>query len=123
MSIKYIKHNPDRASWSETIRIQRAIKLANVSTMRQKHGALLYTGGRLISVGINIMRNSPKTHIPADAISTHAEVNCLGGIIRPEGILYVARVSIGGNISESMPCAACRNYLAKFTNIKKVVHT
>lgn len=123
--IQYIslQNYPPALSVTHSRRIERAIHLALTSDMRQKHGAILYQSGRVISVGVNILRNAPKVHVPYDAISTHAEINCLGGVAKKTGVLYIARVSSGGNVANSEPCPACRNYLEKFTQIKKVYHT
>ena len=107
-------------------RLQRALTLAQVSEMKQKHGAIYVRGGRVIAVGINTWRNEPLKSIPADAISNHAEVNCLSALSRNGtvgGTLYVARISSGGNISNSAPCRACRNYLIKWTGITRIIHT
>lgn len=106
-------------------RMNRVIQLAALSDMRQKHAAILYQGGRVMSVGVNTLRNPPMQSIPYDAISNHAEINCLKGlaITGRFGTLYVARISSGGNISSSRPCRACENYIVKFTNLKEVLFT
>lgn len=107
-------------------RMNRTLALAALSEMRQKHAAILYQGGRVISVGINTFRNAPTASIPTDALSNHAEINCLRGIDFKgrHGVLYVARISSGGNLwVNSAPCEACTKYLELFTNIKEVIHT
>ena len=106
-------------------RMNRVMQLAALSDMRQKHGAILYQGGRVISAGINTFRNAPTSSIPTDALSNHAEINCLRGIDFKgrHGTLYVARISSGGNVANSAPCPACTKYLRLFTNIKEVIHT
>lgn len=107
-------------------RMNRTLQLAALSDMRQKHAAILYQGGRVMSVGINTFRNNPMSCIPSDALSNHAEINCLKGIDFKGrvGTLYVARISSGGNMwVNSAPCPACVKYLELFTNIKEVIHT
>lgn len=104
-------------------RMDRALKLAALSDMRQRHGAVLVSGGRIVSVGINVLRNEPRGWIPYANISTHAEVACTAGLIVPTGTLYVARLSPGGSIMNSKPCEYCLKYLEAYTDIRKVVHT
>lgn len=107
-------------------RMNRVLQLAALSDMRQKHGAILYQGGRVMAMGVNTARNLPTSSIPTDALSNHAEINCLRGIdIKGRhGTLYVARISSGGNMwVNSAPCSACTKYLELFTNIKEVIHT
>ena len=116
--------NPSRAT---VRRMEKTIALARLSGMSQKHGAILYSGGRLVSLGVNVARNQNALHIPFNAISRHAEINCLrqGHVIdvRTSGVLYVARISKGGNIAHSKPCRACQMFLETYTAISKVIHT
>lgn len=104
-------------------RMDRAIKLAALSDMKQRHGAVLVSGGRIVSLGINVLRNEPRYWMPLGAISTHAEIQCVSGLASPVGTLYVARLSPGGNLSNSLPCESCMRYLKVYTNIRKVVYT
>jgi len=123
--LELIKYDILTASNSSIARMQRTINLTSVSDMQQRHAAILFTGGRVVSVGINTSRNVPSEHIPYDAISNHAEINCLKGIDfrARQGTLYLARVSKGGNIALAAPCNKCLGYLEKRTTIRKVVHT
>ena len=126
--VKLIQYVDKTASNSTTARINKAIALASVSDMRQKHGAVLVNGGRVISFGINTLRNSVQqhTHVPYDAISSHAEVACLSGLTFAStkgGKLYVARISYGGNIANSKPCAACFRYISIWTQVREVIYT
>jgi tRNA(Arg) A34 adenosine deaminase TadA len=126
--IKYIPYdsivNPSRAT---VRRMEKTIALARLSAMSQKHGAILYSGGRLVSLGVNVQRNTTQSHISPLAMSYHAEVNVIRGLnlrYKPAtGTLYVARISKGGNIAHSRPCRACQMFLETYTSISKVIHT
>lgn len=124
--MQYIQHDPTTASITELARIARTVYLAQGSDMRQKHGAILYAGGRVIQVGVNTLRNTPRLGMPYDAISTHAEIAALSGIRKRDtnrSVLYVARITPGGNVASSEPCDRCKEFLEKFTLVKKVVFT
>lgn len=109
-------------------RMDRAIILAGMSTMRQKHGAILYKGGRALSVGINTRRNIPADHIPYEGLSIHAEVACISALrtsILPReigGKLYVARISAGGNLLGSKPCVSCLHAM-EYCGVSEVIYT
>lgn len=123
---KYIPGDSDELSRQDNTRLNRAIRLARVSEMRQKHGAALWVGGRLIAVGVNILRNQPtvNSELPYDGISYHAEVNVLRQLSAKTtgGKLYVARISAGKNIADSMPCDACQRLIETF-RIDSVFYT
>ena len=99
------------------------MKIARLSTCRQQHGALIVKGGRVVAVGVNHFRNHPK-YVHSD-YSTHAEIAALkacSDIDLSNATIYVARVTQGGRISMSKPCAECSKALA-IKGIKKIVYT
>lgn len=107
--------------------MKKAVKLAKLSTCKQRHGAILISGGRTLAVGVNTYRNDPSMFgIIGCHYSTHAEVAALKAL--PKGLnlknatMYVARISKGGNAAMSAPCSACQVAL-KEAGIKKVVYT
>lgn len=123
--MRITEYNPAVHSKAHGKRLARALAVAAASDMRQKHGAILISGGRVLSVGVNTSRNDARLHIPHDAISRHAEVACLSGlnVANRVGKLYVARISSGGNVALSKPCPACIHYLEMWTHITEVIHT
>ena len=107
--------------------LERAISLARLSQMRQKHGAVIVRGGRILGVGINTERNSPAVKgIPNGGFSQHAEMNALRGVSREINLknasIYVARISSGGNIANSRPCRDCQIALSE-AGITKIFYT
>lgn len=107
--------------------LDRAIKVASSSTCRQKHGAVITKGGRVLSVGINSYRNYPTTVLgggSADAFSTHAEVAAIKAARKSDlkgATLWVARVSsLGARLSA--PCQSCMDVIMS-SGVKRVVFT
>lgn len=101
--------------------------MATKSKSRQRHGAILVKGGRVIGTGFNKDRNHPdrvspehiKTHC-----STHAEVDAIrdaGWNVRG-AVLYIARVNTKGEDRYSKPCNRCEVVIEE-TQIKKVIYT
>jgi tRNA(Arg) A34 adenosine deaminase TadA len=107
--------------------LARALSLAGLSTMRNKHGAVIVAGGRVLSVGVNRRRNDPKFHATTPLeLSVHAEraaIKSLGATFNTAGLtMYIARLSGTGQPLLSRPCSECWNYLAH-RNFKEVIYT
>ena len=107
-----------------------AFKIALTSDCRQKHGAVLVKGGRVIGFGVNKTRNSPE-YVVSDTgpdvrgtiFSVHAEIDALSRVQNAKGsILYIARCSRMGCPAYSRPCDACTKVLIR-AGIKAVVYT
>jgi hypothetical protein len=92
--------------------------------MRHKHGVVVTLGGSIVAVGVNIPKNAPVPYIPYDYLSTHAEISALSGL-KPTLAYTVYSVRIGptGNYLNARPCARCEDYMLKWTNVKRVIHT
>lgn len=105
--------------------LNRALKMAAVSTERQKHGALVASGRRVLSVGVNTFRSHPNTVTdPKHHASFHAEVAAIRALRTSPtaATIYVARVIKNGSPGLSRPCSAC--YAAiKSAGIKRVVYS
>lgn len=108
-------------------RIKRALKAAKLSDARQRHGAVIYKGGSLISIGVNVVKNDP--YFCGDACknpNNHAETMairaCGPDFDFSNAILYVARVNRSGKPLNSKPCATCEEAI-EASGIKKVYHT
>lgn len=105
--------------------LKRAIDISRTSTCKQKHGAVIYKGGRVLSVGVNRFRNEHASmEISKSDYTTHAEqaaLDVLGG--RADGCtIYIARTNRQGNPVNSAPCARC-TYILEVAGIKRVVYT
>lgn len=102
-----------------------ALKVSLLSSAKDKHGAVLVKGGRVLAVGTNIPRNEPlclsEEHMYN--ISVHAEEAVLRQVKNSTGcVLYVARSNRAGNPMLSKPCDRCYGILVR-SGVKKVFHT
>lgn len=116
--------------------LKLAIAAAETSECRQKHGAVLVSGGSVLAIGINKTRNHPdvlgtgrfsKYREFADIYGTsyHAEMDAIRGIFPvtcSRAVLYVARVNKLGEPRYSRPCNKCYPVLMSY-GIKEVVYT
>lgn len=107
-------------------RLVRAMRLAENSSCKQKHGAIIIRGGATMSVGVNVNKNDPvfvgesTTHI-----SVHAEaaaIRACGSADLSNAIIYVARINNSLSPMMSKPCSKCQ-ILIKNAGIKRVVYT
>lgn len=107
--------------------LSRAAEIAKTSTVKQKHGAILYKSGRVLAVGINSLRNEhPTMEIDYEHYTYHAEHATIRAALNEDALmdstLYVARVNRLGNPMHSFPCRDC--IVKIMTNgIKRVVFT
>ena len=111
----------------DTNRLKRAMKLSELSQERHKHGAAIYRGGALISVGVNVIKNDPYI-VGRDAANpdNHAETMAIRGC-SPDAdlsnaIIYVARTNSKGQPLNSAPCESCMEAI-RASGIKRIVHT
>lgn len=107
--------------------LERAIAVARTSTERQKHGAVIAKGNRVVAVGVNANRNIPiNCTNPKMEAAIHAEEAAIRAL--PSDMdtsrltLYVARIRKGGDIGLSAPCPRCQDAIAK-AGIKEVIWT
>jgi deoxycytidylate deaminase len=101
--------------------------MAEKSTSRQKHGAIVVKSGRVLGTGYNKNTNNPyivspehvKTHC-----SRHAEIEAIrdANWNVKGAVLYVARVNSQGVDRNSKPCSRCQVVIDE-TQIKKVIYT
>lgn len=94
------------------MRDTRYFKLAYKASLnsdgRQKHGAVLVKGGRIISVGWNRMKNDPKN--VTRNFSRHAEIHALAQAKNVKGAtMFVVR----HNGLNSYPCVNCQEAMMK----------
>lgn len=105
--------------------LERALELAKLSTCRQKHGAIIVKGGRVLSVGINANRNDPTHSYPSHSLSTHAEAAALKAIRGDEcrgSKIYVARLLRNDSSGLSRPCDLCYLKIRR-AGIKEIIYT
>ncbi len=116
-------------------RMLRAGDIAMAGTCRQKHGAVLMQGSRVLAVGVNAYRNDPAnlgldgaTPNPA-GITVHAEVAATSFVPHrnvPNTTLYVVRVGLNdavGTFRDSRPCDSCIAHLIWNTQVKEVIYS
>lgn len=107
-------------------RLDIASKLAEFSTCKQRHGAVVFRGGRLLGMGFN------KSHVNNQWLeghefpsTTHAEVAALkhlsDDVVRGSTV-YVSRILKNGDEAISRPCNKCAMYLIE-RGVKSVVFT
>lgn len=101
---------------------KHAQECANESSHKQKLGAVVVKGSRILSRGFNTMKTSPRSTHPWKSL--HAEATALlGARCNIEGAdIYVARTTHDGVIANSKPCPYCMK-LIKSYGIKNVFYT
>ena len=136
IELSVVDSSPIGVSRQELIYLRRAWHLANMSTERQRHGAILISGRKTIAVGCNTFRNYPQNvSNPAVDCSYHAEHNVLKAIaarsnaasdvfkeLAKSSRLYVVRINRKGMLMPSEPCDKCKTLLIA-ARIKEVVHS
>jgi len=103
-----------------------AIKTAEDSDCSQRHGAVVTSSGRVMSIASNRFRNCPQ-FVPSDIpdgkgtiFSYHAEKRAID---RGRGdTIYIARINSSGEPRLSMPCEACMEIIID-AGFRKVVFT
>lgn len=101
--------------------------LARKSEARNRHGAVVVKGGRVMGMGWNKFRNDPCNVLP-EQIKSHCSVHAESDAIKNAGsnlkgaVIYVARVSRRGRDLNSAPCSRCMTLIAN-SGIKRVVFT
>jgi len=106
--------------------LDKAIRLAELSDCKMRHGAVVIKGGRVLGVGINVMKNDPNiVPDPKTQSSVHAEcaaIRACGNTDLRGATLYVARIGKDGKPAMSKPCINCQKAL-RDRGIKKVFYT
>lgn len=102
------------------------MQFAEKSKCNQRHGAVIISGGRVISVGVNVDKNSPQNvQDPKTQAAVHAEVAALraaGSTPLAGGTIYVARINKSGKAMMSKPCPRCQDAI-RAAGIKKIIYT
>lgn len=125
MATTFIPNTEPLSNRDKTM-LARAVEIAKQSTCKQKHGAIIYKGGRVLAVGVNSTRNQhPTMEIDAAAYTYHAEkavMRAAGKDSVKDATLYIARVNRRGKPVFSGPCTECMMSILP-SGIKRVVFT
>lgn len=104
-----------------------ALKVAENSECRVKHGAVFVKNGNVLAIGVNKSRNHPNILGPfiQHNASRHAEI--VAGMRMPPdklrgSTLYSARVLRDGTAGLARPCPNCQDRLDRW-GVKKIVFT
>jgi deoxycytidylate deaminase len=101
------------------------MRLSLKSNMKQRHGAVVVKGGRVLSQGWNLLKNDPNNvseQYITQFCSVHAEQMALARCKNPAGAtVYVAR-NKSGRERFSKPCETCHAAL-EAAGVARVVYT
>lgn len=94
---------------------------------RYRHGAIVVKGGRILSTGINKVKNHPDVFEDKETIlensHIHAEVDALKKVGRVKGAtIYIVRVNKTGKTGLSRPCDSCYERIVD-AGITKIIYT
>jgi deoxycytidylate deaminase len=109
--------------------IQKAIKNAENSSYKQRVGAVLTKGNRVLATGYNQLRGHRSLRSNHWDNALHAETHALLVALKRVSIedikgstMFVARIKKDGSSGLALPCADCFELLQKF-QIKRIVFT
>lgn len=101
--------------------IRHAMRVAEHSEHKFRHGAVVVSAGRVLSFSPNVDKGSPNH--PPTVFSTHAEVRAAAmSPIVVGATIYVARLAKDGIAAIAMPCKWCHMSLAEM-GFARVVFT
>jgi deoxycytidylate deaminase len=106
-----------------------AVKQANKSLFKQRLGATITKGKRILGVGHNEVNRNTKHWAQYWEGSIHAEEAALLQAVKQHGVLelrnstlHVVRLSKSGHLAMAKPCHHCQELLLRF-QIKKVLYS
>lgn len=105
--------------------IRRAVRVAEQSTYRWKHGAVVAKGNKVLGFAPNKFRNAPG--VDEHNVTDHAERATLRELLKVREDLrgctiYIARVDKQNNTQMSRPCVECM-WAIIAAGIKEIVYT
>jgi tRNA(Arg) A34 adenosine deaminase TadA len=105
--------------------IRRAVRVAQQSTYRWKHGAVVAKGNKVLGFAPNKLRNDPC--VDEHNVSDHAERATLRELLKVREDLrgctiYIARVDKRNDTQMSRPCVECMRAIVS-AGIKEIVYT
>jgi len=103
--------------------MKKAIRLADTSRCRYRHGCVIVLNGRVVGEAVNRLVSDQTTGSWRKS-HMHAEIAALlsAGSKAYGAIVYVARVHKDGTPADSKPCKKCEGQL-KRKRVKKVIWT
>lgn len=117
------KEQTQKLSRRDQAWLRIACKLAECSTEKMRHGAVVVLGGSVQAVGFNKRTNNPHTHKDLHWLSEHAEMAALRRCKRTQGAtIYVARLNKHDQQRMSRPCPKCMKLIVE-AGIKRIVYT
>jgi len=104
------------------IYIEKAIKLAEKSTMLKKHGCIIVKNNKILGEGYNKRINTMK-----NMYSIHAEISAIQDAKKhlkdiKDSTLYVVRINNENILDKSCPCIKCKNAILS-NNISKIYYS
>lgn len=105
--------------------INRAVRVAQTSSYRWQHGAVVAKGNKVLGFAPNKFRNAPL--VDEHNVSDHAERAIIRELLKVREDLrgctiYIARVNKAGETTISRPCPDCMKSIVT-AGIKEIVYT
>lgn len=105
--------------------IRRAVRVAQTSSYRWQHGAVVAKGNKVLGVAPNKLRNMPL--VDENNVSDHAEHAVIRELLKVRDDLrgctiYIARIAKAGHTTISRPCPECMATIVA-AGIKEIVYT
>ena len=105
--------------------IRRAVRVAQTSSYRWQHGAVVAKGNRVLGFAPNKFRNAPS--VDENNVSDHAEHAVIRELLKSRDDLrgctiYIARINKARKTTMSRPCHNCMKAIVD-SGIKEIVYT
>lgn len=111
-----MKHSKQDQHWLDV-----ACKIAETSTCKQRHAAIIVSAGRVLGVAVNIQKNDPAV-VNWNSAHIHAEIGAMRRARWPKrATVYVGRIDAKGAPALSKPCIRCQAVID--AHQYSVVHT
>jgi deoxycytidylate deaminase len=109
--------------------IELAGQYANKSSMFSRHGCVLVSQGKVVSYGVNQLRNYSRDHL-IHGCSCHAEMDAIRNAIKkkvfvkhvPKLTIYIVRFNRNKTYLDARPCVLCYHLISSY-KIKSIVYT
>jgi deoxycytidylate deaminase len=109
--------------------ISKASRQAEKSTYKQRVGAVLVKGNRVLATGYNQLRGHRSLQSAHWDNALHAEMHCILQALKRVSIediagstMFVSRIKRDGSTGPALPCADCFSVLQKF-RVRRIIFT